>query len=205
MGWRISEEEFFPKGIALNNLKLRASWGRLGNENALGYYDFLALISTYNTKYQGYVKGNGDNAWAGSIARGLENRSLKWETTDTKNIGLDFGFFNNKLTGAMNYYYNQTEELLITKALPPSAGLNNPILNVGKIRNSGVEVEINWADSKGGFDYNIGMNFSTTKNKVVELADKGQVLYGEGLKYGTEHFPTQTALACFVPYFKPSP
>ena len=92
----------------------------------------------------------------------------------------------------MNYYYNQTEELLITKALPPSAGLNNPILNVGKIRNSGVEVEINWADSKGGFDYNIGMNFSTTKNKVVELADKGQVLYGEGLKYGTEHFPTQT-------------
>ena len=192
VGWRISEEEFFPKGIALNNLKLRASWGRLGNENALGYYDFLALISTYNTKYQGYVKGNGDNAWAGSIARGLENRSLKWETTDTKNIGLDFGFFNNKLTGAMNYYYNQTEELLITKALPPSAGLNNPILNVGKIRNSGVEVEINWADSKGGFDYNIGMNFSTTKNKVVELADKGQVLYGEGLKYGTEHFPTQT-------------
>lgn len=192
VGWRISEEAFFPKDIVLNNLKLRASWGRLGNENALGYYDFLALISTYNTKYQGYVKGNGDNAWAGSIARGLENRSLKWETTDTKNIGVDFGLFNNKLTGALNYYYNQTEELLITKALPPSAGLANPILNVGKIRNSGVEFEVNWADTKGDFDYSVGMNFSTTKNKVVELADKGQVLYGEGLKYGTEHFPTQT-------------
>ncbi len=192
VGWRISEEAFFPKDIALNNLKLRASWGRLGNENALGFYDFLALISTYNTKYQGYVKGNGDNAWTGSIARGLENRSLKWETTDTKNIGLDFGFFDNKLTGALNYYYNQTEELLITKALPPSAGLNNPILNVGKIRNSGIEVELNWADSKGGFDYNVGMNLSTTNNKVVELADKSQVLYGEGLKYGSEHFPTQT-------------
>lgn len=192
VGWRISEEAFFPKDIVLNNLKLRASWGRLGNENALGYYDFLALISTYNTMYQGYVRGNGDNAWAGSIARGLENRSLKWETTDTKNIGVDFGLFNNKLTGALNYYYNQTEELLITKALPPSAGLANPILNVGKIRNSGVEFEVNWSDNKGAFDYNIGMNFSTTKNKVVELADKGQVLYGEGLKYGTEHFPTQT-------------
>lgn len=84
LGWRISQEEFFPKDIALNNLKFRVSWGRLGNENALGYYDFLALISTYNEMYQGYVKGNGDNAWAGSIARGLENRSLKWETTDTK-------------------------------------------------------------------------------------------------------------------------
>lgn len=97
LGWRISEEVFFPKDIVLTNLKFRASWGRLGNENALGYYDFLALVSTYNTMYQGYVKGNGENAWAGSIARGLEDRSLKWETTDTKNIGVDFGLFNNKL------------------------------------------------------------------------------------------------------------
>lgn len=158
----------------------------------MGLYDFLALISTYNNKYQGYVRGNGDNAWSGSIARGLENRSLKWETTDTKNIGIDFGFFDNKLTGALNYYYNQTEDLLITKALPPSAGLANPILNVGKIRNKGIEFELNWAENKGDFDYSIGFNFATTHNKVVELADAEQVLYGEGLKYGTEHFPTQT-------------
>lgn len=192
LGWRISEEAFFPKDTPLSNLKLRASWGRLGNENALGYYDFQALISTYNSKYQGYVRGNGDNAWAGSIARGLENRSLKWETTDTKNIGMDFGLFDNKLTGALNYYYNQTEELLITKVLPPSAGLANPVLNVGKIRNSGVEFEMNWSDNKAGFNYNVGLNFATTNNKVVELADDSQVLYGEGLKYGSEHFPTQT-------------
>lgn len=192
LGWRISEEAFFPKDIVLSNLKLRASWGRLGNENALGYYDFLALISTYNTKYQGYVKGNGENAWAGSIARGLENRSLKWETTDTKNVGIDFGLFNNKLTGAFNYYHNTTEDLLITKALPPSAGLNNPILNVGEIRNSGIELELNWADRIQQFDYSIGFNMSTTSNKVLKLADANQVLYGEGLKYETEHFPTQT-------------
>lgn len=192
LGWRISQEEFFPKDIALNNLKFRVSWGRLGNENALGYYDFLALISTYNEMYQGYVKGNGDNAWAGSIARGLENRSLKWETTDTKNVGFDFGFFNNKLTGALNYYHNQTEELLITKVLPPSAGLTSPILNVGKIRNTGFELELNWGDTIKDFDYNIGFNLSTTKNKVVELSDNDQVIQGEGLKYGSEHFPTET-------------
>ena len=176
----------------MNNLKFRVSWGRLGNENALGYYDFLALISTYNEMYQGYVKGNGDNAWAGSIARGLENRSLKWETTDTKNIGFDFGFFNSKLTGTLNYYYNQTEDLLITKVLPPSAGMTNPTLNVGKIRNTGFEFELNWGDAIKDFDYNIGFNMSTTKNKVVELSDADQVLQGEGLKYGTEHFPTET-------------
>ncbi len=192
VGWRISEEAFFPKTTAFNNLKLRASWGRLGNENALGYYDFLALISTYNYKYQGYVQGNGDNAWAGSIARGLENRNLKWETTDTKNIGIDFGFFNNRLNGSFNYYYNKTEDLLITKVLPHSAGLANPILNVGKMRNTGIEFEVNYQDSKAGWDWNLGLNLSTTSNKVLELSDAEQVIYGEGLKYGTEHFPTQT-------------
>ena len=192
LGWRISEEEFFPKDSFINNLKFRVSWGRLGNENALGYYDFLALISTYNTMYQGYVRGNGENAWTGSIARGLENRSLKWETTDTKNIGFDFGLFNNKLTGSVNYYYNQTEDLLITKALPPSAGLTDPTLNVGKIRNSGFELELNWADRINDFEYNVGFNLTTTKNKVVKLSDDNQVLKGEGLKYGTEHFPTET-------------
>ncbi len=109
-----------------------------------------------------------------------------------KNIGLDYGLLNNRLSGSLNYYYNQTEDLLIIKALPPSAGLTNPILNVGKMRNMGVEFEANWREQKGEFNYNIGLNFSTTNNKVISLADEGQVLYGEGLKYGTEHFPTQT-------------
>lgn len=192
LGWRISEEEFFPKDIALNNLKLRASWGRLGNEAALGYYDFQSLMTTENWMYQAYVQGSGSNPWAGSIAPDLANNALKWETTDTKNIGVDFGLFNNKLSGSFNYYYNQTNDLLITKALAPSTGLNSPIMNVGKIRNSGVEFELNWADKKGGFDYNVGINFTTTNNKVVALADDGQVLWGEGINYGTEHYVNQT-------------
>lgn len=192
VGWRISQEEFFPKDTFVDNLKIRASWGQLGNENALGYYDFLALVSTYNEMYQGYVQGNGSNAWAGSIARALENRSLKWETTDTKNIGLDFGLFNNRLNGSFNYYYSETRDLLITRVLAPSAGLDNPILNVGKMRNCGIEIELNWADRVKDFGYSIGFNLTTTKNKVLELANEGQTIYGEGLKYGTEHFPTQT-------------
>lgn len=192
IGWRISQEEFFPEDVFVNDLKLRASWGRLGNEISLGRYDFLALISTYNTKYQGYVKGNGENPWPGSIARSLENKSLKWETTDNKNLGVDFGLANNKLTGALNYYHNETIDLLITKALPPSAGLNNPTLNVGKMRNNGIELELNWNDKLRDFNYGVGFNMATIHNKVVALADANQVLYGEGLKYGTEHFPTQT-------------
>lgn len=189
VGWRISEEGFFPKDAVISNLKFRASWGRLGNENALGYYDFQALITSYNNKTGGYVWGSGSTPHVGSGSWTMENRGLKWETTDTKNVGFDFGLFNNKLTGTINYYVNQTEDLLITKQLPPSAGYENPILNVGKIRNNGIELEVNWADKVGDFNYEIGANFSTTKNKVVSLADEGQALPCTGLLYDTDHVP----------------
>ncbi|MDO5035429.1 MAG: TonB-dependent receptor [Porphyromonas sp.] len=194
LGWRISQEDFFPEDGTISDLKLRASWGRLGNEVALGKYDFVSLISTGNTKWQGYVTGKGENPWPGSISRDLENRGLKWETSDNKNIGLDFGFFRNRLSGSVNYYNNETRDLLITKVLPPSAGLNNPTLNVGRIRNSGMELELNWNDEYQGLTYNVGLNVSTLKNRVLDLSDEGQAIYGEGLKYGTEHFPTQTRI-----------
>lgn len=187
LGWRISEEAFYPKDFFINNLKFRASWGRLGNENALGYYDFQALISNSNRWEGGYIQGG--NAWTGSASWEMENRGLKWETTDTKNIGFDFGMLNNKLTGSINYYINQTEDLLITKRLSPSAGYQNPILNVGKIRNNGVELELNWSDQIKEFEYNVGFNLSTTKNEVVELADKGQALPATGLLWDTDHVP----------------
>ncbi|WP_294619748.1 TonB-dependent receptor [uncultured Bacteroides sp.] len=189
LGWRISEETFYPKDFFINNLKFRASWGRLGNENALGYYDFQALISRSNRWEGGYIQGSGNSAWQGAASWAMENRSLKWETTDTKNIGFDLGMFNNRLTGSINYYVNQTEDLLITKRLSPSAGYENPILNVGKIRNNGIELELNWSDKVKDFEYNVGFNFSTTKNKVVELADQGQSLPSTGLLWDTDHIP----------------
>ncbi len=192
LGWRINDEPFFPENTGVSNLKLRASWGRLGNEVALGYYDHQALITTYNDLYMGYVQGSGSNPWPGSIAMGLENRILRWETTTSKNLGLDYGFLNNALSGTVNYYHNTTKDLLITKKLALSSGLVDPILNVGKIRNSGLEVELNYTKNAGDFRYNVGMNLSTLNNKILSLANEDQVLMGVGLKYGTEHFPNQT-------------
>lgn len=201
VGWRISEESFFPEDFVINNLKLRASWGRLGNEAALGYYDFSPVMSSSNTQWMSYPQGG--SPWLGYMNLYLPNNDLRWETTDTKNIGIDYGFFNNRLSGSINYYYTKTEDLLIEKAVSPSAGLYNPIVNVGKMRNSGVEFEINWNDNYRGFEYNIGFNLTTTSNKMLK-ADDNQVLYGSGLKYGTEHFPTQTMkghpIASFVLY-----
>lgn len=189
LGWRINEENFFPKNSAVSNLKLRASWGRLGNEDALGYYDYNPVMSSSNTQWLSYVQGG--NPWLGYMNLYLLNNDLRWETTDTKNVGIDYGFFNNKLSGSINYYYNTTTDLLIEKVIAPSAGVYNSIVNVGKMRNTGVEFDINWSDNYRGFEYNIGFNLTTTSNKMLK-ADDNQVLYGTGLKYGTEHFPTQT-------------
>ena len=191
-GWLISEEGFM-KGISstVSNLKLRASWGQLGNEAALGYYSANTLIKTGNSLGNGYVQGVGSNPWPGSIATALENRNLQWETTDSKNVGIDFTLKNGKISGSMNYYHNVTDNLLITKRLAPSAGIDNPILNVGKISNSGFELEVNYRDQVEEFKYNVGFNLTTLKNKVESLANEGQTIYGEGLKFGEEHFPTQ--------------
>lgn len=191
VGWRLTEEEFFPLTDLISNLKIRASWGRLGNESALGYYDFQSLIESGNGLWYGYVQGDG-NPWPGSIAPNFRNTTLKWETTDSKNIGFDYGLFDNTITGTLNFYQSNTKDLLIRKKFPESAGLIHPILNVGEIRNRGVEFEVNYAKNSGEFNYNVGLNFSTLNNKVLELAEAGQVIYGTGLKFGTEHFPTQT-------------
>lgn len=192
LGWRITQEEFFPEIDAISNIKLRGSWGRLGNETALGYYDFQSLIESDNGLWYGYVQGNGENPWPGSTSPAFENRTLKWETTESLNIGVDYGLWSNSLTGALNFYQTNTKDLLIVKQMPPSAGVYNPILNVGEIRNRGFEFEANYNNKKGEFSYNVGLNLSTLNNEVVSLAEEGQVLYGTGLKYGTEHFPTQT-------------
>lgn len=187
VGWRISEEDFFPKNTVVSNLKFRASWGRLGNENALGYY-YAPTMTQSNTQWMSYIQGG--QPWTGMSNLYLVNDDLRWETTDTKNIGFDFGFFNNHLTGSINYYYNTTTDLLIEKVMPPSAGIYNPTVNVGKMRNSGFELELNYANSVSGFDYNIGFNLSTISNEMIK-ADPNQILYGSALK-DAGHFATQT-------------
>lgn len=191
LGWKIDEEDFFPKDGVVDQLKLRGSWGKLGNEVALGFYGHQALISTSNYLGGGYIRGAG-NPWPGSIANDLENRKLSWETTVSKNIGADFGLFNNALKGSINYFSNTTEDLLITKKIAPSAGLLDPILNVGKMRNSGFELDLKYSNQSRPFRYDVGLNLATLKNKVLTLAEDEQTLYGVGLKFGSEHFPNQT-------------
>ncbi len=192
LGWRITEEDFMSEYDFIDNLKLRASWGKLGNEITLDYYAHQALISTGNTYSLGAVRGSGSNPWVGSIAKGLENREIQWETTISKNLGLDFTFLGNVINGTVNYYNTTTKDMLIYRQLPGSAGLDSPVLNVGEISNKGLELELAYHKDNGDFKYSLSTTFTTIKNKVVALASKDQALFGEGLKFGDSHFPTQT-------------
>lgn len=191
VGWNVNKETFLADASWLNSLKLRASYGELGNEGALGFYDHQALMTTVNNWSGGYVQGSGATPWPGSASYTLLNRDLQWETIKSKNIGLDFGLFG-KLTGSLNFYENITDGLLITKEVPPSAGLRDPILNVGKISNRGAELEANYKFGTGEWNFDLGGSFSLLKNEVLELANTDQVLYGTGLRFGTDHIPTQT-------------
>lgn len=201
LGWKIDKEDFYPEDFIISTAKLRASWGRLGNEAALGYYTSSSLILSGNYLNSGYVQGTGSNPWPGSIATALENRNLKWETTDSKNIGIDYTLRNGKISGSINYYRNVTDDLLITKKLAPSAGIDNPILNVGKVSNSGLEFEVNYSEQSNDFKYNVGFNISTLRNKVESLANADQAINGQGLKFDTEHFPTQARVGTPISSF----
>lgn len=191
LGWRITEESFFPETDVISNLKLRGSWGRLGNENALGKYDFLAKIYTYNTLWYGAVQGGAP--WPSGIAVELANKNLKWETTTSTNVGLDYALFDNKLSGSIDYYQKVTSDLLIEKVIPLSSGIYNPTLNVGEMKNSGLEFVVNYRNEYRGFHYNVGFNLSTLKNRVKKLANPDQEIYGSGLKdAGKSHMVNRT-------------
>lgn len=200
IGWNLQSESFMERYTWLNLLKLRASYGRLGNENVLGPYDHQQLISINNQQGGGYVQGGGATAWPGGAAWDLRNKDLRWETSTSRNIGFDFGVLN-KLTGAFNYFNNVTADLLINKELAPSNGLNNPVLNVGRIANRGWELEMTWADKKSDWSYSVTGTVSQVKNKVLELANDGQKLYGTGLKYGTGPVPNTTQVGSEIGAF----
>ena len=167
-GWRISEESFMQGASDyLSNLKLRVSWGKTGN-NSTGNYDWQANYATGNV----VIDGEGTK---GLVRKKLSNDKLHWESTATTDIGLDFGFFNHRLTGEIDYYNKYTSDILYHPELYLSMGVvGSAPENLGEVRNRGVEFTLNWNDRIGkDFEYRVGMNFSFNANKVMKF--KGEL------------------------------
>jgi len=193
LGWKITEEAFMENQELFDFLKLRASWGQAGNDSSLDNYYYNASISSGKSYWSGgYVFGDPQTSHQGSISKELQNDNLKWETNTSSNIGVDFTMMDHKLKGSINYYKSLTSDLLFPKELSPSAGINTPTINVGEFQNTGVEFDLSYSSNINEFNYNIGGTFSTNNNEVTKLANNDQVIYGTGLKFGSDHFVNQT-------------
>ncbi|MDT8433084.1 MAG: TonB-dependent receptor [Bacteroidales bacterium] len=168
-GWRISEEDFFSGARSvINNLKFRTSYGVIGDQQALGNYDY----TTYINVSEGGIFGEDQAYYSGAIQKGRENPFIKWETRATFNVGLDFGLFNNRLYGAAEYFNSVSSDLLVQIPTSWTDGTDiTPWTNYGKIRNTGVELNIGYRQKTGDFWYDANLNLSTINTVVLELGD----------------------------------
>jgi len=165
-GWRVSEEVFLSGVNFITDLKLRASWGQLGNQN-IGNYPFASTIGLNN----GFIFGG--SPVSGAAQTDLANKNITWETTETTNFGLDMGMFRNRLTVSAEYYIRNTKDILLELPIPMTIGLNAPFQNAGEVRNTGWDLSLGWQDKVGEFSYGINANLSNVNNEVIDLQDAG--------------------------------
>lgn len=175
--WRISEEKFFDVGF-INDLKLRANHGTLGNSN-IGYWDYQAVINTAPRA----VFGSPEYRAIGMTQSQLTNTDLVWERKTTTNIGLDATFLRNRLSVTVEYFHAKSKDLLVYLPILMSSGNEggNPAVNAGSLANKGFELEAGWKDQVGkDFSYNISLNLTRVRNEVLDLG-YGQTVYYEFL------------------------
>lgn len=188
LGWRVTEEPFFKKMNAswLDNLKIRASWGQLGNQN-IGLYPYQALIDKVTDYPFGYTASDVISAYQQTA---YANRNIKWETTTVTDLGFEFQLFKN-LNVTLDLYNKETKDILRTSQVSATLGLSAPYINDGTVRNRGVELDIKYSNAvKDGFfrglHYNVGAYFDHSKNKLIKFgADEIHTSYilSEGLPY----------------------
>lgn len=181
-GWRISQENFMEGTRSwLSDLKLRGSWGINGNDlidNEAFYAKYLMSLDrgSYN------MNGDGVTLSPGAYRIRTTNADLKWEKTYQTNVGIDAGFLNNRLSVSLDYFYKETKDMLVEKPYIATIGEGGYCwYNGGEMTNKGVEGQIEWRSSAGrDFTYNIGFNFTVSKNTVTDLLDDIYYSYGGG-------------------------
>lgn len=171
-GWRLSEEEFMKDVTWLDNLKIRGSWGKLGNINNIGDYDYQdSYITGGNYNFE-------DGAVPGIIEAKPANPTLGWEKIRIAGVGLDIDLFNNKLNIVADYYDKETRGILLKYNVPYEAGIHEdywPSQNLGKVRNRGIEISMSHNNRIGDFSYTIGGNISRNWNKVLDMGESGSL------------------------------
>ncbi|MDD4968924.1 MAG: TonB-dependent receptor [Paludibacter sp.] len=183
-GWSITNESFMASTTDwLDQLKLRASWGQVGNQN-IGDYQYAALISTSTATSSSnpaanYDFGNANINTAGAFQTTLPNKDLKWETSEQTNIGVDARFLKNRLSLTGDFYIKTTKDWIVQGApLPTTSGFDSWTINGGNVKNTGVELALSWSDNIGDFKYNFGVNGAYNKNVVGVIPTVDGIIHG---------------------------
>ena len=165
-GWNIARESFMENATWIDNLKLRVGYGETSNQS-INPYSTLGGLAIRN-----YNFGNGTNYKAGYYVNALPNPDLGWEYSKTWNFGLDFSFFNGRLSGSFEYYIQKTRDILLDVSLPSTSGVSSYTGNIGKTENKGWEFTLNGIiiDNKNGWNWEAGINLYANRNKLTELA-----------------------------------
>lgn len=172
-GWILSEENFMKSVPTISYLKLRGSWGLTGNADGFGDFAHMGLWG-----------GSAYNGTGGLQPTQLANPDLKWEKSNQTDFGLDFGLFNNRISGEIDYYNRKTEDLIYNVPVPGNTGFTSKTVNIGSMSNKGWEFVLNSDNITGkDFKWSTGLNISLNKNKVTKLDGEQTLLAGNDGRY----------------------
>lgn len=165
-GWRLSEEPFLKDVSWLSGLKLRGSWGQLGNQE-IGTYPFASVIDLGVNYIFGGAAANG------AAQTDMANHDISWEATTSTDFGVDADFFQNRLSVTYDYYVRNTTGILLQLPIPAIVGLNKPYQNAGSVRNTGWDLALSYKGRAGAFGYSVGFNLSDVRNEITSLKGTG--------------------------------
>ncbi len=186
-GWTLTNESFMQDAPAwINFLKLRASWGQVGNQN-IANYQYLAPMKNTNTHYLFGSGGYNDTEAAKQLATNwgaypnrLANEKVTWETSEQTNIGLDAYLFRTRLGVNLDFYMKNTKDWLVQAPILSTVGAGAPYINGGSVKNSGVELALSWNDQlNNNFSYQIGINGAYNTNEVGEIPTEDGIIHGQ--------------------------
>ena len=174
LAWRANNENFLKNSDTINDLKFRIGWGMTGNQGISAYQTFA--------NYGPTLYGNLDEGTSiGFVPLNVSNPNLKWETTKQLNFGLDFGLWKNRVTGTLDIYDKQTDDLLLNQPLGPSSGFTSLLVNRGSINNKGVELTLSGTlINKNDFSIDLGGNIAFNKSKIQNLGGSSEDIYING-------------------------
>lgn len=177
--WNIGNEPFFKNIKSLSSLKLRGSWGQLGNQE-IGNYPYSSLVETGQRVYS-----FGDKIATGASIIETGNSNVRWETTTQTNIGVDLSLWKDRLSLIVDVFRKKTEDILVRVPVPQAGGSERPpYVNAGSVENKGIELGLIYKNKFKAFNYNIGANISALNNKVLSIAGSEPILGGFGLSDG---------------------